>query len=414
MTCPACWWMILLSTHDETLKKDVPPELELLLCTARTVMDPARADRIKALLGEDIDWEYLLGLAYRHGLGSLLYWQLNATCPEVIPGNYIGQLQAHFHTNTRRNLLLAGELLRVIDLLEHKGIAAVPFKGPVLAASCYGNLGLREFEDLDLLVHEGDAPKVETLLLHEGFRPLFGLTSAQKAAVHKSGYHFQLQRDSNNTRLEVHWRIVQRYMLPGFDCEPYWGRLEEVAIGGKAVSTLPAEDLLMVLCLHAATHLWKRLKWICDISELICLNEDLDWGEIMYRARAERCERILSLSLLLAHDILGTVLPVEIMERVTGDSSTQTIAEQVKRRIFEDGTLSPLFLIKTADNMRDKIELGARIARDSITPTPAEWTIMSLPQPLSFLYRIIRLVRLFVIYVLNPWKERLTSAFRKE
>ena len=406
--------MILLSTHDETLKKDVPPELELLLCTARTVMDQARADRIKALLGEEIDWEYLLGLAYRHGLGSLLYWQLNATCPEVIPGNYLGQLQAHFHTNTRRNLLLAGQLLKVIELLNQEGIAVVPFKGPILAESCYGHLGLREFGDLDLLVHKRDAPRAEALLLHEGFRPPNGLTSAQKAAIYKSGSHLHLLRDSDNTHLEIHWNIVMGYLFPGFDDERLWGRLEKASIGGKAVSTLSAEDLLLVFCLHEAAHVWERLEWICDTSELIRCNEDLDWEGAIYQAGTLRCKRVIFLGLLLAHDLLGTVLPVEIMERITGDSSTQAIADQVIRRIFQNVSGSPLVLVKATDRFRDKIGLSARIARNSITPTSAEWTMIWLPQALSFLYWMIRPVRLIWKFGLSPLKDRMFAAFKKE
>ena len=33
-----------------------------------------------------------------------------------------------------------------------QGIAAIPYKGPVLAAAVYGNLALRTFSDLDILV----------------------------------------------------------------------------------------------------------------------------------------------------------------------------------------------------------------------------------------------------------------------
>jgi len=36
-------------------------------------------------------------------------------------------------------------LLKLLDLFENHGIPAVPFKGPVLASSIYGDLSLRQF-----------------------------------------------------------------------------------------------------------------------------------------------------------------------------------------------------------------------------------------------------------------------------
>jgi len=387
--------------------------MELLLYCARTHVDPARADRIQVLLDGKIEWEHLLGLANKHELGSLLDWQLNNTCPEAVPEKYLSRLQHHFHANTRRNLYLSGELLRVLDILGNHGIAAVPFRGPILAASYYGHLGLREFGDLDLLVHKSEAPRIDEMLANEGYYPLTRLSRAQRAAIHESEHHLHLQSDSGDTHLEIHWRVVPRYLFPRFESETLWGRLEEVSIGGTSVSTFSPEDLLIVLCLHEASHTWERLAWICDTSELIRSEVDLDWDDVLRRAEAIRCERVVFIGLLLAHDLLGTVLPAEIIYKATGDSAAQVIAHQVKRRIFEGVSGSPLFLIRATDRALDKIELAARIARNSVVPTPAEWAVLPLPPALDFLYWIIRPVRLFVVYVLSPLTRRVVSVFKR-
>jgi hypothetical protein len=44
----------------------------------------------------------------------------------------------------------------------------VPFKGPALAVQAYGDLSLRQYDDLDLLIHEADVPRAYQLLIANG------------------------------------------------------------------------------------------------------------------------------------------------------------------------------------------------------------------------------------------------------
>jgi hypothetical protein len=68
-------------------------------------------------------------------------------------------LRARFEEIARKNLRFTAELIRILNCLESHGIAAIPFKGPTLAESVYGNLALREFSDLDILVRQSDFPR---------------------------------------------------------------------------------------------------------------------------------------------------------------------------------------------------------------------------------------------------------------
>src|SRR5437867_6232608 len=111
------------------------PEHELLIYSARVCMDSERAERIGVLLQQDIDWAYLFLMARSHGMMPLLYWHLNATCPDAVPTASMDYLRDYFHENAQRNLYLTGELRRLLKLFEAQGISAIPYKGPVLAAS---------------------------------------------------------------------------------------------------------------------------------------------------------------------------------------------------------------------------------------------------------------------------------------
>src|SRR5829696_2399929 len=126
------------------------PEFELLFCCARTRTDRKMEERIRELLRRGPEWEYLLRIAAGHGIVPLLQLNLSTVCPDAVPATVSEYLRQLFLANTRRNLLLTGELLRLLSAFETQGLPVVPYKGPTLSVLAYGDLALRQFNDLDL------------------------------------------------------------------------------------------------------------------------------------------------------------------------------------------------------------------------------------------------------------------------
>jgi len=60
-------------------------------------------------------------------------------------------------------------------------LAFIPYKGPTLALAVYGNLALREFTDLDILVQTQNVRQAAELLKDRGYQGQFQLGSAQEA-----------------------------------------------------------------------------------------------------------------------------------------------------------------------------------------------------------------------------------------
>lgn len=145
------------------------PEIELLLCCARTQIDPSTQERIKELLQEKIDWKYLIQTSARHKVMPLLYRSLNTTCPELVPKSILSQLRNFFYTNAQRNLFVTAELIKLLTLFQEHEIPAIPFKGPLLSVSVYGNLALRQFTDLDILIDSKNLLKAKALLLSQEY-----------------------------------------------------------------------------------------------------------------------------------------------------------------------------------------------------------------------------------------------------
>jgi hypothetical protein len=144
----------------------------------------------------------------------------------------------------------------------------VPYKGPVLATSVYGNLALRQFVDLDLMIHRHDVLEAKEVLASLGYRPQYQLTRAQEAALLASQCEYAFTHEDGESTVELRWEITEHFSFP-LDTERLWERLEQVPLGGDNVPTLSPEDTLLILCAHGAKHLWERLGWICDVAELV-------------------------------------------------------------------------------------------------------------------------------------------------
>ena len=375
------------------------PEHELLLCCARTSRTSEIGARIKSLLKEELDWEYLLLTAHVHGMAPLLYWHLDAARPEGVPEDAFDRLQRHFRANSLQNLFLAGELVRLLKVFGAHGVPAVPYKGPALAASVYGNLALRQFIDLDVIVHRRDVPTAKELLVSLGYRPQYRLTPAQEAALLGSRGTYVFTRCDEKSTVELHWEIVEHFSSP-LDLDQLRGRLGDVSLGGELIPVLSPEDTLLVLCAHGFKHLWERLGWVCDVSELIRTCPDMRWERVVARAEALGGERMLLLGLLLANGLLEAESPGWLLQRAHDDPAVKTLARRVCQRLFRgadglaglfegDAYFRPLHL-KMNENLGDKLRYCIR----ALIPNVEDWKLLPLPSFLFPLYYVLRPIRL--------------------
>src|SRR5207342_3928165 len=96
---------------------------------ARVAEEPDRASQVSSLVEQGIDWDYLLRVARIHGMMPLLYQMVRSTCLDAVPVVVANQLTDCFQQTVRRNLMMCGELLRILKLFSANGISAIPFKG---------------------------------------------------------------------------------------------------------------------------------------------------------------------------------------------------------------------------------------------------------------------------------------------
>jgi Uncharacterised nucleotidyltransferase len=396
------------------------PRLEdqLLLCCARTCMDVASAERVRDLCRESVDWEYLIRTAEVHGMLPLLCWNLHNTCPDAVPSVTLDQFRSHFFNNAGRNAFLTGELLKLLHMLEAHGIPAIPFKGAVLAIKAYGNLSLRQFNDLDILVHKQDVLRVRDLLMAQGYRQQIQATGALEAACLESLCAYNFMRDDGRVVVDLHWGITATFGTRPLDLQQLWARLEPISLAGTIVHTLSHEDLLLILCVHGSKHHWERLNWLCDVAEVIRYCPDLAWGQVLEQAGTLGSKRMLFLGLLLASDLLRAALPQKVQQQIGLDPVARSLAVRVRERLFredngpsgiferpftiEDVSLSSVhFRLRMRERLRDKVRYCLHLAHLATAQTLKDRALCPLPISLSFLYYLARPIRLTITYGLN-------------
>ncbi|MEI2581626.1 nucleotidyltransferase domain-containing protein [Scytonema sp. PRP1] len=339
------------------------PEIELILCCVRPQVDDATTARIKSLVKENnIDWQKFVQKAHSYSVVSLVYTRLNTICPEFVPEPTLAELRSFFQAIAARNLFLTGELVKLLSLMQEQGIVAVPYKGPVLASLIYGNVALRQFGDLDIIVEQKDIFAVKKLLLAQGYRCKVNMTYAEEIAYLqcKTQHTYDFIHDDKQIFIEVHWRIAPKYVSP-IEPQHLWKDLEPFSLAGTTVSNLPNEDWLPILCVHASRHIWTRLACLCDIATLIQNNPNLNWEKVLKQANAWGCRRILFLGLFLAHHLLEVVLPEEIWQQVKAERRVTTLLPQVYNQLFHEVTSSDRFLgrtlyhIQIRERLQDKV-----------------------------------------------------------
>jgi len=335
-------------------------------------------------------------MAQRHRVIPSLHHHLVRECPEAIPSKVSSSLEKLNQENTRSNLLLTGELLKLIDLLEAHGIAAVPFKGPTLALWAYGDMGRREFGDLDILVKKQDVPAVRELLVSEGFSPRPELSAAQQAAILRFDCSHNFA-NGKNIWVDVHWDFVVPSASVQINTDELWSRLQPISVNRRELKTVSVEDLLLILCLHGFTHFWERLGWISDVAALIESREKIDWTLLLKNADRMGSRRILSLGLYLASNLLGAPVPPDVWTSAPADATVVALAEQVQRGLFREGTEALGILgevrlhLAMKEGKRDKLTSCIRLLA---TPRVDDWKLLPLPGSLFFLYYALRPFRL--------------------
>ena len=370
-------------------------EFNLLCACAGVELSPERVGSIAHWSESGIDWSEFLRLAEHHGVLPLAARNLIKHVPGL-PSQVQQSLRSAFDENVRRNLWFASELVRIADHLELRDLRAIPYKGPVLAESAYGDVALRNFGDLDFLISPDDFERAKQALGELGYWPSKEMSPAVERFWLRNGYERAFDSASGKYLVELQWGLLPRFYSVDLPVEELLARSRQTALGGHGMASLSVEDSLLVLCLHAAKHLWMRLIWICDIAETI-RTQVVDWEVVSARARVLGIVRMLGVCFWLVRTLFGVELPGPAQEIADGDPRVRDLGKEFAARLATGATYDFesteyfRWILKLRERRRDQIRYLWRL-----TWTPGEGDIAALRLPEAFfpLYLVVRAVRL--------------------
>jgi len=372
------------------------PEIEVLVLASRRRIEAPAVDRLRSLLSEGIDWEVFTRLTLEHGVTVIAFSGLHRVVSDLVPPD-ISEASGVFQERQRdRNQFLAAELIRILDVLGQQGIAILPFKGPILSCIAYGDVATREFTDLDFLIHDEDVLPCIEVLSGMGYLSDDSLPPAQQDACRKYYGQSLLFRNDGMVVIEPHWAIAPVTFALPIDYAGMWRRATYVDCNGQDIPSLSPEDLFTVLCVHGSKHEWTRLRWICDLAEVLRAYPDrIDWDAMVQRAREQRCRRMVLIGLSLVELLTGYVLPREVAGYVKADNTIKELTEKTSRLLFAGYRPSPPFSGITAFRLRMRDRLSDRLSyvwRTIVLPREDHLRLVYLPNLLYFGYYPIKLV----------------------
>jgi hypothetical protein len=372
-----------------------PPEFALLL---RLLSPREETEGAREVISGGVDWGRLVELAIHHKVLALLYAGLDGELRDYVPEEPLKYLEGQVRHNARRNLLLTAKLLKLLARFDAEGIRAVPFKGPLLALSAYGDSAMRQFSDLDLLIRPADVPRARALLVELGYAPQFSLDERQEGRYIRRRNEHLFTHEREGVHVDLHWSLSPRWLHSDKGGEEIWSRVVTTTVAGRSVPTLDPDDLLLFLCVHGSKHCWGQLGMICDVATLL-RSTPPDWEVLFRRAREQGSTRMLRLGLHMASTLFGVELPGEAAGGIEGDPKIKSLAAESCARLVREpeepwGRFEELrFDAKVIEGLRSKALFYVDVL---MTPTPLEWEYLTLPERLSFLYYLVRPFRLAV------------------
>jgi hypothetical protein len=325
---------------------------------------------IQNLVDQIKDWGKVVRCAEWHGLTPQLCQRLKGTTlPFASPASEL--VKSKSRQIAQQNLILTAELLRVMQALMSENIPAIAYKGPVLAATTYGDLAMRSFCDLDVLVSERDLRRTLTFMPKLGYRAEYSLTPSQEARYLRNTCEYNFLHETSGARVEIHWQVIPPRFGLKFDFGQLWSRTTLLSIGSSEVPVLSPEDSLLVLSVHGFKHLWACLKWVCDVASLLSLPVDLDWPYILSEADRIGATRIVLVAICLAHQLCQSCVPDPVRRRLDRDLAAASIAREVVSSYPFDRSMSRirarLLMLKAYSSVRDRATFVARSLLDPST-----------------------------------------------
>jgi hypothetical protein len=198
---------------------DIRNEELLLLELCRLDFSNTLPAKIKELIKSVSDWDYFASLANEHGVVALVFYNLerNGFLTEL-PERIAETLNNAFMLSLSRNSFHMTVISEVLKILNKENIKTVLLKGMALELSVYGNTGLRQMTDIDILIDRNDYKRACKILIENGFLslpvkslfhlPIIAYTGKHLPSLLKNGASIDIHLDLFGVRKSILTKLL--------------------------------------------------------------------------------------------------------------------------------------------------------------------------------------------------------------
>lgn len=293
----------------DDLRSDKEYSLLLHCCRARVREADMAAQR---QLADGLDSDRFLALVERHLVAPLVWHNLHLHPEGTFDPALMTALSACYRDNAFSELAVSGETLKLHRLLSQSDIPHCVLKGLPIGCRYYGDAGLRQAGDIDLLIPQPNLAATSRLLSGAGYQPrnpIDHFKPQQRSYFLFTENQLEFEAPNSGTTIELHWRPLQLpSTLANLDLST---QTNHWVVSDCNIPFLDDEETLLHLCAHGAKHAWYRMKWIFDLPNVL-ESREWDWHALREKARRYRCERELLLGLAIAEQLSDWEAPAAV------------------------------------------------------------------------------------------------------
>lgn len=353
------------------------------------------------------DWPGLIEQAKHEGLLGLLAARLCAARPSGVPPEVTTELE-HWRTiSAQRGLRMAGQLVRIVHLLESSGIEVILLKGPSLAQDLYGDASVRTSCDLDILVRPDDAAAARQLLLANAFDDSCPYNERLLRRGSRSEGEVHLQRSHGELHVDLHWRLTVGFSTREVSAERLFAGARTADLLSRPVRVPSLGDQLLLTALHASRHDWRPLELRLGVAVQVARLPAAAWPDLCAAARELGCLRRVAVGVAHACRPFGVPVPSAILAELGRDplasaylgylcgiAATSLAQPEAVPSVAAD-LASILWSVRAEDHLVGTLD---HLLTRSFLPGTGDWATVRLPRRLEWLYWALRPVRLAAKY----------------
>lgn len=287
----------------------------LLTGLCRSSFNPELKTMLRALAEGIADWKHFITMASEHGVAALVYHNLEKLdLLQLLPEGEKSFLKKCLLKSLSRNTRNAKMLAEALHLMNSQDMKVVLLKGSALEIMVYGNEGLRQMSDVDVLLSRQDCLDARILLMKNGFRSYPVKSVFHKPIMGYIGKHLPTLM-KNDMRLELHHELFGK---DSSLTKLLFDESREIRINGERAFLPQISIFFLYLVRHLCMHEMNNESQLRLYSDLVILAEksgdEIFTTELIDYAEQAGLNDMLAAKLQILRDLWGITYPEWINE----------------------------------------------------------------------------------------------------